>query len=80
MAHGKLAGILKAPLHILASIPVAAVTIVAPPVGKKYVKWRTAAEADDVEDGFDTPVKAKIDLTSQTVLVKTVLKAYGIKR
>jgi len=66
-------------LHILGSIPVAVASLVVPPLGKKYVKWRTEAEADDEEDGRDTPEKAKIDLLTQTVLVKGVLKIYGIK-
>lgn len=79
MPHGKLAGIFKAPLHLLGSIPIAAVSLVAPPVGSLYVNWRTEAEQDDIEGGRDTPEKAKIDLASQTVLVKGVLRIWGIK-
>jgi hypothetical protein len=74
MPHGKIAGIFKAPLHFLGSIPVAAVTLVAPPVGRKYVDWRRRAEREDINDGRDTIEKAKIDLASQTIAVKAVLK------
>jgi hypothetical protein len=77
--HGRIAGIFKAPIHFLGSIPIAAVSLVAPPVGKKYVRWRKEAEEDDVEAGRDTPEKAKIDLTSQTIAVKGVLRIWGIK-
>jgi hypothetical protein len=79
MAHGKIAGIFKAPLHFLGSVPVAAVSLVAPPVGDLYIKWRREAEEDDVKGGRDTPEKAKIDFISQTVLVKSVLRIWGIK-
>lgn len=79
MAHGRIAGIFKAPAHFLASLPVAAVSLVVPPVGKKYVKWRKEAEADDLEAGRDTAEKAKIDLASQTIAVKGVLRLWGIK-
>lgn len=79
MPHGKLAGWFKAPLHVLGSIPFAAASLVVPKVGKKYVRWRKEAEQDDVEDGFDTPEKAKVDLASQTILVRGVLRIYGIK-
>jgi hypothetical protein len=79
MPHGKLAGIFKAPIHFIGSIPVAAVSLVAPPVGKRYVRWRKEAEQDDVENDRDTPEKAKIDLASQTIAVKGVLRLWGIK-
>jgi hypothetical protein len=69
----------KAPLHVLLSAPVAAVSAVVPPIGKKYVKWRTRAEGDDESTGRDTPEKARIDLYTQTVLVRKVLEIYGIK-
>ena len=69
----KVRAILRAPLHILGSIPVAALSIVDPDLGEGYVDWRTAAEQDDVEDGRDSVKKAKVDLVAQTILVKGVL-------
>ena len=75
--HGKLAGILKAPLHVLGSLPVAAVSLFAPPVGEAYCSWRIASENDDEAQGRDTPEKAKIDLRSQTALVYAALKLWG---
>jgi hypothetical protein len=72
MAHGRIAGIFKAPLHILASVPIAAAALVVPPIGKRYVAWRAKSERADQVAGRDTPEKAKIDLWSQTALVKGV--------
>ena len=54
-------------------------SIVVPPLGCKYVNWRRAAEYDDILGGRDTVEKARIDLVSQTVLVKGVLGVWGIK-
>jgi hypothetical protein len=78
MPHGRIAGWFKAPLHFLGSIPVAAVSLVAPPVGQKYVDWRIKTEQADVDGGRDTPEKAKIDLASQTVAVRGVLKLWKL--
>lgn len=66
----------RAPLHLAASVPVAAVSLVVPPVGTKYVKWRVGAEADDQAAGRDTPEKAAVDLYTQTILVESVLKLW----
>lgn len=68
----------RAPLHILLSVPVAAATVVVPPLGKKYIGWRTRAENDDNLTGRDSPEKAEIDLYTQTALVRGVLKIYHI--
>jgi hypothetical protein len=68
--------ILRAPLHILGSLPVAAVALIAPPVGEAYVSWRSLAEQADEAAGRDTPEKAAIDLYSQTALVKAALKVW----
>ena len=76
MAHGTIAGIFKAPLHFLGSVPVAAVTLVSPPLGQRYIQWRRGAERDDVTQGRDTPQKGRIDFVSQTILVKGVLKLW----
>lgn len=67
----------RAPLHILGSLPVAAVALIAPPVGDAYVAWRIAAEKADEAAGRDTPEKAQVDLYSQTALVYAALKAWG---
>ena len=69
----------RVPLHIALSIPVAAGTLVVPPVGKAYVKWRIRAEQQDIASGSDTSGKAAIDLYSQTAIVRGVLKMYHIK-
>lgn len=76
MAHGWKQAIFKAPLHFIASVPIAAASLIIPPAGTAYVKWRTQAEADDEATGRDTPEKAKIDLWSQTLLVKGALKIW----
>jgi hypothetical protein len=68
-----------APPHILLSAPVAAVTVIVPPIGKKYVCWRVRAEQADAHSGRDTSGKAAIDLYSQTALPVAVLKIYRIK-
>lgn len=64
----------RTPLHIAMSVPVAAATVVVPAVGRKYVRWRIAAEHADQTEGLDTAMKAAIDLYSQTALVNAVLK------
>ena len=69
----------RSPLHILLSAPVTVATIVVPPVGKKWIQWRTSAEASHVVEGKDTPQKATIDLYTQTALVRRVLKFYHIQ-
>jgi hypothetical protein len=69
----------KAPLHILLSAPVAAVSLIVPPLGKKYIAWRAQAEKNDEDSGRDTSEKATIDLYSQTALVKGAMRVYGIK-
>jgi hypothetical protein len=68
----------RVPLHIALSLPVTAATVVIPPVGKKFVRWRTKAETKDVAQHLDTCMKATIDLYSQTALVRAMLKMYGI--
>lgn len=69
----------RVPLHFALSTPVAVSSLVVPPLGKAYVNWRVKSEKQDVLSGRDTPSKASIDLYSQVVLVKGVLKIYGIK-
>ena len=69
----KTRAIVRAPLHVLGSIPVAALAIVAPDVGEDYIDWRKRAEAEDVEEGRDSVPKAKVDLLTQTAAVKGVL-------
>ena len=69
----------RVPVHIALSLPVTAATMVVPPLGKKYVGWRTRAEANHVATGHDTPQKATIDLYTQTALPRRVLKWYHIK-
>jgi hypothetical protein len=69
----------RAPLHILVSAPVAAISFVIPPVGKAYVRVRMQAEERDRSRGTDTCMKAAIDLYSQTALVRAVLRMYGIR-
>jgi hypothetical protein len=69
----------RSPLHIVASLPVAAATFVVPPVGKRYVRWRTEAEANHVLQGKDTPGKAEVDLYGQTIFVRKVLGIYHIR-
>jgi hypothetical protein len=66
----------RAPFHLLFSVPVAIATLVAPSVGTAYINWRVAAEKADEATGRDTPEKAAIDLTTQTVLVRGVLKIW----
>jgi hypothetical protein len=68
----------RAPLHIALSAPVAGVSLVIPPLGKKYVQARVQAEAHDLKDESDTCMKATIDLYTQTALVRAVLRMYGI--
>lgn len=68
----------RTPLHIALSAPVTVATFVVPPVGVKYVVWRTNAEAQHVVEGKDTPQKATIDLYTQTALVRSVLKLYHV--
>jgi hypothetical protein len=70
----------RSPLHIAGSIPVAAATIAIPPIGKKYIRWRTREEAHHVITGQDTPGKSEMDLYSQTALVRRVLRLYKIKK
>lgn len=62
---------------MLGSLPVAAVSLVAPQVGAAYIQWRIRAEKDDEAAGRDTPEKAQIDLYSQTALVSGALKIWG---
>jgi len=69
----------RVPLHILLSAPVAAVTVVIPPLGKKYVRARIRAEQNDAARGLDTCMKATIDLYSQTALVRAILRMYGVR-
>jgi hypothetical protein len=69
----------RAPLHIAVSAPVAATTLVIPPLGKKYIQARTQAEQHDLKDGSDTCMKATIDLYTQTALVRAVLRMYGFQ-
>lgn len=69
----KTRAILRAPLHILGSIPVAVMTLVAPDLGEGYVDWRTVAEQEDVAHGRDSVRKARVDLVTQTALVRGVL-------
>lgn len=69
----------RAPLHIALSAPVAAASLVIPPLGKKYVQVRTDAEQRDRARGTDTCMKATIDLYTQTALVRAVLRIYGIR-
>ena len=66
----------RAPLHLLGSLPVAAASLVVPPIGRAYVEWRARAEQADVDEGRDTPEKSEIDLYGQTVLVSSVLKVW----
>lgn len=68
--------VLRAPLHLALSAPVAAASLVVPPLGKAYVGWRAQAEADDEASGRDTAEKAQVDLWSQTVLVNKVLSIW----
>jgi hypothetical protein len=69
----------RVPLHIALSAPVAAASLVIPPLGKKYVRSRIRAEERDAARGSDTCMKATIDLYSQTALVRAVLRMYGIR-
>lgn len=69
----------RVPLHIALSAPVAAGTLVIPPLGKKYIRWRVKAESKDIAQHADTCIKGTIDLYSQTALVRGVLRVYGIK-
>jgi hypothetical protein len=69
----------RAPLHLLMAAPVAAVALVVPPVGRRYIRWRTRAEQEDVMMGRDTPEKSEIDLYTQTAPVAAVLKIWGGK-
>jgi hypothetical protein len=69
----------RAPMHLLFSAPIAAASLAVPPLGKKYIAWRTKAEKADEAAGRDTPEKAQVDLYSQTALVRGVLRIYGIK-
>ncbi len=57
----------------------AAASTVVPPLGEKYVRWRVRAEQRDAARKQDTCMKATIDLYSQTALVRSVLRMYGIK-
>lgn len=68
----------RVPLHITLSLPFTAATIVVPPAGKAYVRWRVRAEKKDAAKGLDTCMKATIDLYSQTALPRSILKIYGI--
>ncbi len=70
----------RAPLHLLGSIPVAAASLIIPPLGKSYINWRTRAEQKDVFFKRDTAEKAEVDLYTQTVLVRGILGIYGIKQ
>lgn len=69
--------ILRAPLHVVMSIPFAAATLIAPSVGDRYVQWRVAAELDDVKGGRDSEKKAAVDLKTQTALVRAALWLRG---
>lgn len=69
----------RVPLHMALSAPVAASSLVIPPIGKSYVNWRVRSEKKDVAAGRDTPTKGSIDLYSQVTLVRGVLKIYGVK-
>jgi hypothetical protein len=69
--------ILRAPLHVLLSIPFAAASLVVPKVGEKYVEWRDNAEEEDFIFGRDSAAKAKVDFVTQTWLVKKVLRLWG---
>lgn len=66
--------ILRAPLHVLLSVPFALGSIVKSDVGEDYIEWRTRAEKDDFNSGRDSARKAKVDLVTQTALVRGVLK------
>lgn len=69
----------RVPLHIALSAPVAAGSLIVPPLGKKYVRWRVKAEKLDQAQGRDTCMKALVDEYSQTALVRAVLRIYKIK-
>jgi hypothetical protein len=68
----------RAPLHLLMGATIAPVALVMPPLGRRYVRWRTRAEQEDMQMGRDTPEKAEIDLYTQTIPVRLVLKIWGI--
>lgn len=69
--------ILRAPLHVLLSIPFAAASIAVPSAGERYIAWRKRAEAEDQAAGRDSPKKAAVDLATQTALVRGVLWLWG---
>lgn len=64
--------------HLLMSIPFAAAAIIAPPVGRAYIRWRTRAESADQTAGRDSPLKAQVDLYSQTWLVNSALRFWHL--
>lgn len=68
----------RVPLHIALSLPFTAASIVVPPAGKAYVRWRIRAEKQDAARGLDTCMKATIDLYGQTALPRAILKMYGV--
>ena len=69
----------RVPLHMMMSAPVAASSLVLPPIGRAYVNWRFRAEKRDVAEGKDSPMKASVDLYSQVSLVRGTLKLYGVQ-
>ena len=69
----------RVPMHIILSAPVAAGSLVIPPLGRAYVNWRIRSEKTDVATGKDSPMKASVDLYSQVSLVRGALKLYGIQ-
>lgn len=69
----------RVPMHMLLSTPVAASSLVIPPIGRAYVNWRIRAEKNDVAMGQDSPMKASVDLYSQVTIVRGTLKLYGIQ-
>jgi len=73
----KTRAILRAPLHVVLSIPPAAISLVAPSIGEAYIAVRQEAEDADYKQGRDSARKAAVDLKTQTFLVKVVLKLWG---
>lgn len=69
----------RVPMHMALSVPVAASSLVIPPIGRAYVNWRIRAEKNDVASGKDSPMKASVDLYSQVTIVRGTLKLYGIQ-
>ena len=68
----------RTPLHLAMSLPVAAVSLPAPWLGRSYVHWRARSEQSDERFERDTAMKAAIDFYTQTILVRRVIAIYGM--